>query len=294
MVLLGSTFWGLSGTAAQVLFHADHFQPAVLVSIRMIFSGLILVLWGMRRTSSATRDLARNKALWPRLLLFSIVGLLGVQFTYLKAIATGNAASATLLQYLGPSMIVAYVTFHERQRPNRAQSTAMLLSLLGTLLLVTGGHFQRLEVPLPAVIWGILSAVGLAFYTLQPLSMIHRYDAVAVVGWGMLVGGIASLAIGPVWRLPWGHWSVQAVLLTAFVVLLGTLAAFSLYLVSLHFLTPSESGLLATAEPVSAVLAAMLFLHVRLDGVALIGAVCIIAAVVRLSLSSSKSPPARS
>lgn len=286
MVLIGATLWGLSGTASQVLFHTDHFRAAWLVSIRMLVSGSVLIAWGLLHKNSTTRALMRHKSSWPRLLAFAVFGLLGVQYTYFKAIADGNAASATLLQYLGPPMIIGYLALSTRRLPKPSALAALSLAVAGTFLLATGGHLHRLEVPTPALAWGLASALCLTFYTLQPLPLIRRYDALAVVGGGMLIGGTVSLALGPVWTLPLGHWSPSAWVLTAFVVVLGTLAAFSFYLASLHYLTPAETGLLATAEPVAAVLAAMLFLHVRLDLFGIVGALCIVFAVVALSRTS--------
>lgn len=283
MVLIAATLWGLSGTAAQVLFQHDHFTTAWLVSVRMLFSGVVLVVWRIFRQPTKTQALLTTPQLWPRLILFAVVGLFGVQFTYFKAIAQGTAASATLLQYLGPPMIVAYLAISTRRFPGRTATVAIILAFGGTMLLVTGGHFNRLQVPIMAVVWGILSALALVFYTLQPLFLIHRYGAIALVGWGMLVGGIASLAFEPIWRLPPTLFTPSAFLLTFFVVVPGTLAAFTLYLASLSYLKPSETGLLATAEPVSAVTASMLFLHVHLDLGQIIGAACIVLAIIWLS-----------
>lgn len=283
MVLFSAICWGLSGTASQVLFQSNHFPVPFLVAVRMLASGIVLVGWGILRKESYTRDLIRDRRSWWPLIVFGVIGLLGVQFSYFKAIADGNAASATLLQYLGPPMILLYSALSTRRNPSRLAWIAMILALLGTLLLVTGGHFQRLDVPTNALLWGLTSAITLAFYTLYPSTLVRRFDAIAVVGVGMLLGGAVALFIGPVWVLPAGHWNGVALGLIAFVVLLGTLAAFSLYLASLQYLSAAESGLLATAEPVAAVAVSMLFLHVRLNGPALFGASLIILAIIHLS-----------
>lgn len=291
MVLFAATCWGLSGTASQILFQDNHLQVAWLVAIRMLISGIVLVVWGMLRNNPASRTLIMTPKHWPRLAVYAVAGLVSAQFTYLKAIADGNAASATLLLYLAPPAIVAYSALRARAWPSRASLAAMSLAVLGTVLLVTGGDMQQLAVPLPAVVWGLLSALGLVFNTLFPVPLVQRYDALAVVGWGMLIGGVSLIAIGPTWRLSLAHWTVSGFVLIAFVVLLGTLAAFSLYLSSLRYLTPSETGLFATAEPVAAVLASMMFLHVHLDHTALMGALSILAAIIWLTRTPNSLPP---
>lgn len=285
MVLLSALFWGLSATASQQLFQQNHFQPGWLLSIRMLFAGTVLVLWGLGHRDPAFRTLLHARKQWIPLLLFATIGLLGVQYSYFKAIADGNAASGTLLQYLGPSLIIVYLAFSQRRLPNRLTTVAMLLALSGTWLLVSGGHFHTLVITTPALIWGLISALCLAFYTLYPITLIRQFNTVAVVGWGMLIGGIISSIIWPVWQNPHGQWSSSAILLIGFVVLFGTLMAFFLYLTSLHYLTPSETGLLATVEPISAVAASMIFLRVHLDSPSLWGAGLIITAVVLLTRS---------
>lgn len=283
MVLTGATLWGLSGTAAQVLFHHDHIPVGWLVSVRMLVSGAVLSIWSALQTPSQTARLFKDRGAWIEILAFAVLGLVGVQLTYFHAIADGNAASATLLQYLGPPMIVGLVAINDRRSPGGPSLAAMGLSVAGTLLLVTGGHLYRLAVPPRAMVWGILSAIALAFYTLEPLRLIRRYGATIILGWGMLLGGLAASILSPAWIIPPQLNTGDAVLLTAFVVLFGTLAAFTLYLASLHSLTPSETSLMATAEPVAAVTASMLFLHVHLDPYQIVGAAAIVLAIIRLS-----------
>ncbi|WP_249650921.1 EamA family transporter, partial [Lysinibacillus sp. D4A3_S15] len=49
--------------------------------------------------------------LWGRqLIVFGIVGMLGVQFAFVAAIHESNAVLATLLQFLAPIFVVAYVS----------------------------------------------------------------------------------------------------------------------------------------------------------------------------------------
>lgn len=286
MVLAAAVFWGLSGTAAQVLFQGEGFRPEWLVTVRMGLSGMILVLG---TAVFAGPRAALGPLVHPvdalRLTLFGIFGMLGVQYSYFASVAEGNAATATLLQYLAPAMIVLYAAARSRRMPGLRQIAAVGLALAGTFLLVTGGQIQALTVPWTSVVWGLASAVTLAFYTVYPGRLLRRYGAPATVGWAMVVGAAVpalggALQPGPAvpgetWWIAWG--------LTAFVVFFGTLVSFLFYLTSLRFLTPAETSLLASAEPVSAVVSAALFLHVNLGMTGAAGAACILAAVVLLA-----------
>lgn len=285
MVISAATLWGLSGTASQILFQYDHFAVAWLVTIRMLVSGIVLLTWGMIRRQKAVLRVIQNPRLWASLILFSVVGLFGVQYTYMKAIATGNAASGTLLQYLGPSLIVIYLALLGRQKVTKKAWGLVMATLLGTALLVTGGHLDNLALSEPAILWGVMSALCLAFYTLFPVKLIQRYDSSALVGWAMFFGGLASLANGPVWTHPLGPWSFSTLLLIAFVVIGGTLIAFTLYLSSLSTLSPKETGLLATAEPLAAVAASLLIFHIRFDRASLFGALLVLISIMILSVT---------
>jgi drug/metabolite transporter (DMT)-like permease len=71
------------------------------------------------------------------------------------------------------------------------------------------------------LVWGILSALALAFYTIQPVGLLRSFSPAAITGWGMLVGGIV-LSIG---TQPWsfsGTWDGETWLAFAYIVLFGT------------------------------------------------------------------------
>jgi len=284
MVLAGAILWGVSGTAAQVLFQRFHFHPAWLVSIRMTVAGVLLLAVSAIRFGpkpvltvwSVPRDAVG-------LILFGTIGLLLVQYSYLVSIATGNAATATLLQYLGPVFITAYLAVRQRQAPNRWELTAVILALLGTFLLVTDGQWKALSVSSACVVWGLISAVSLAFYTLYPKKLLGKYPPSTVVGWGMLIGGFTmSMKYWP-WAFT-GASSVSSWLLTVFVVLFGTLLAFYLYLTSLRYLTPTQTSILACAEPLAASVVAIVVLRVPMGVFGILGGMCILSTVVILAL----------
>lgn len=284
-VLVAAVLWGLSGTASQELFQHDGVGTAWLVAVRMTVSGILLLgVVIARRGVTATTAVWRSWRSARRMLVFSIVGLMGVQYAYLAAIAHSNAATATLLQYLGPVVIVLYLTVANRRWPTGGEQIAVVLAIAGTYLLVTNGHWGGLEVSLPGLLWGLGSAFALAFYTLHPKSLLQRYGSATVVGWALTIGGFIMCVYARVWDVQSRVWTSNSALwLITFVTLGGTLLAFYLYLASLRWLTAAQTSLFACAEPLSAAIAAMLLLHVHMGAASLVGALCILTTILVLA-----------
>jgi len=298
MVLIGSSLWGVSGTASQKIFEGYHISPGWLVDVRMGVSGIVLLaIVGFNRLIGRARrrefrSAAPLFAVWknPRdaihLVLFAILGLYLVQFSYLTSIQRGNAAMATFLQYLGPAFVLIYATWRAKRLPTRWENLALALAVVGTLLLVTNGSWGKIVVPADAVVWGLISAITLALYTVSPVRLIHKYGSAAIVGWAMLIGAIVSCIQTPPWRVPAASIRMNSLLLIGFVVLLGTLLAFYLYLASTNYITPTETSLIACMEPLSAALASVLWLHTRLGVATVIGGLCILGTVIVLARKS--------
>jgi drug/metabolite transporter (DMT)-like permease len=289
MVITGATLWGLSGTAAQVLFQEKQISAEWLVVVRMMIAGSALLLFAACKRMAIFSIWADVKNI-VSLLLFGFVGMLGVQYTYFASIATGNAATATLLQYLAPVYIVLYVMAFQKHRPTKEVVFAIVSALFGTFLLITNGSTGELKVPLISVFWGILSGVALAFYTLSSAQMLKKWHSIIVVGWGMVIGGGGMCFAFPPFPLPSVHWDVETWLLILFVVVFGTLFAFLLFVESIRYLSPTESSLLSSVEPLSAVVASIAFLHVPFGLFQAIGAVCIIMTVLLLSQKKERQP----
>lgn len=283
MVMISAVIWGLSGNAAQILFQFYKFNPGWLITVRMGFSGLLLltvVTFGLGFSSVV--------AIWKKpkdvfhLFLFSIFGMLGVQYSYFASIQLGNAVTATLLQYLGPVFITIYFILRFRKIPTIWEFFAVVLAITGIFLLVTNGNWHGLSVSTGAVIWGLISAFSLAFYTTFPQKLIGDYGSATIIGWAMLIGSIGLWFWTPPWHVK-GHSTMEAWILVFFIVLFGTAVTFYLYLASLNYITPLETGLLACVEPLSATIVATVFINVRIGPTAMVGGAFILITVIILA-----------
>lgn len=99
----------------------------------------------------------------------------------------------------------------------------------------------------------------------------------------MLIGGIALSFINSPFNCS-GNWSFKSISAVAFVVIFGTLIAFSCYLESLKYIEPYEASILGCVEPLSAALLSIMFLNVKFSGIQWLGSLLIIATVSVLSV----------
>ncbi|MCY7879313.1 DMT family transporter, partial [Bacillus spizizenii] len=251
---------------------------------RLLLSGLLLLMiLSAGKNRRAVWEIWKDKKSAIQLIVFGIAGMLGVQYTFLASIGTGNAAVATLLQYLAPVMIVLFMLVTRKNSFQLADICALVLALGGTFLLLTNGSINNLTVSPLSVIWGLLSAAALAFYTLYSSPLLKKWGSALVIGWGMLIGGIGMSFIHPPWDVDVQGWTISENVSVGFIVIFGTLLGFYMYLTSLKYLFPQEASMLGCTEPVAAVASSILWLGVSFGLYQAAGTACILAMIFVLS-----------
>lgn len=287
MALLAAVFWGISGTCAQYLFEEKGLEPGWLVSWRLLIAGSILILYALLQKDSDAIRIWKNPKDFTALLLFSILGMVAVQFTYFYSINLSNAATATVLQYIGPLFVVAFYAIKNRRWPVLVEYASLVLALGGTFLLVTHGSFEKLVISEAALFWGLLSAFTLAFYTIQPVQLLRKYSAATVTGWGMFIGGIVISFFTNPWHIQ-GTWDLGTWLAFGYIIVFGSLIAFYIFLRSVTIIGAPTASLLCCVEPLAAAGVAVLWLDVPFGGIDWIGTFCILITIVLLTLGTKK------
>ena len=286
-ILLAATLWGLSGTAAQVLFHDTHLSTLWVLAVRTEFGGGLLLLYLITtKGSNELLKIVRQPRALIGVVLYGVAALGGVQLTYFLAIAHGNAVSATLLQYGSPVILFTWslisIKFRMSRRNLLEASATLLLVLIGILAVLTNGSFSALAIPIPGVVWGLISAVVAALYMKAPTRLLKDYDSAYIVAIGLTSAGVV---LSPFWFLsvPAHTPTLSMIGLLAFIVIAGTSISFSLFINSLKNLPPFEASVISCAEPVAAGAANVLFLGFPLHLVTVVGGALTMTSVVFMS-----------
>ena len=274
MAIIGASFWGGSGAAAQYLFANTSMTAIWLVTVRLLFGGGIMLLIGLARHRDQIKAILSNKRDIAILVIFACLGTFNSQLTYMLAVQASNASTATVIQYLSPVLIILWLAFRNREWPRRIDVISIIFALVGTFLLVTGGRLDALTITPNALMWGSSAALAASIYTLAPRSLLARYDTITVCGMAMFLGG---LCISPnLFLTPVPHFTGLEWLDLIYIVVFGTMMAYTFFLGSVKYISPALTGMLSALEPLVATFLTVTLLGTKLTSITLLGSFLII------------------
>lgn len=287
MTLTGGTLWGVSGVCGQFLFQNKDVTASWLVPVRLMMAGIFMLcfyIWKDKKKAFAIWQKKENR--WG-ILIYGLAGMMLCQYSYFQTIEWSNAGTATVIQYLGPALIVVWVCLQTRRLPERKEIIGVLLALLGIFLIATHGNPTSLALSGRALLMGLISAVSVVIYTVQPEKLQKQFPTPLILAWGMLIGGCVLTVL----FRPW-HQTVivdaQMVTTLLVVILLGTMASFSLYMTGVKLIGSVKASLYSCVEPVASMVLTAVWMKVQFTLPDIIGTVCIILTIIILALPSGK------
>lgn len=281
--LIGAISWGLSGACGQYLMNDSGVSPIYLTALRMVIAGLVLTLFACLKQPKQFREVVKSPKIMGRMLFFGIFGLMLCQLTYLFAIHSSNAGTATVLQYTCPILIVIYVSLKEKTVPTIMEFVAIVFALVGTFVITTHGNPFNLSLSPSGLFWGIISAFAYALYTLLPGKLIRQWGSLIVTGLGLLSGGILFYFGTASWQYTI-QWQPYTFIAFIGIIGIGTIFAYSLYLEGVSLIGPVQGSLLASAEPISSVFFSIILLGEIFQGIDIVGIVLILIAVYLITM----------
>lgn len=282
ITLIAGIAWGLSGVSGQYLIGRG-MSVQVITSMRLMVSGLVLL--GLCAVTARRNLLAllKNGRAVLAVSLFALFGLALNQLAYLQAIAYTNAATATVLQYLCPILVLAYTCLKDRQRPTGVEVISIVLAIVGTFFIATHGQLTELAITPLGLVWGLFSALTYALYIILPAQVIDQYGSLSVIGLGMLMGGLMVTLGLQTWQEPLQLDSGSMFGLVG-IVGVGTIFAYTVFLKGVTMVGPVNASLLASIEPVASIIFAVWLVNEVFTSMDLVGMFCILLAVLLISL----------
>lgn len=279
-MLSAAVCWSTIGVAYRLVLDEYDVEPVTIVTLRATTAAIVLCGFMLRRRSRlvAFSALFDRRSLLPTLAI-GLLSTTGFYVALIFAFEDAGVAVGTVLLYLAPSLVALGAWLFFRETLSRRQLLALGLALAGVIG-VSGLLSGAGQVTLSGLALGLLSAAGYASYSLFGHLLLGRATSGAVV--------TASLGIGAV-----GLWAVK--LLTSglalpepaalfwIVVATGfgtTLIPMVLYTRGLSVIGPSRAILIATLEPVLAVVWAFVILGEALSAPQQVGGALVVLSIV--------------
>lgn len=213
--------------------------------------------------------------------LLAAAGLGGVGLFYVCLVWSmklNPVAVASVLLYTAPAYLAVADHLAGRRRLDGRRLLLLAAVLAGVYLVGGGGGAVR---PL-GVAAGLASGAAYALYTALTARAAARTGVTATLLWALGLGSavLVPLALGDPWPAPARNPSALALLVAGGIGL--TLVPYALYTWALRCLAPADAGSVAALEPVFTAAWGYALLGERLSPPQVLGAACVLAAVLGL------------
>lgn len=285
LTIAGGILWGISGVCGQFLFQSKDVTASWLVPLRLVTAGFLLLCYYLIRDKGKAFDIWKTKRNRIDIIIYGLAGMMLCQYSYFQTIEWSNAGTATVIQYLGPALIVVWVCLQTKRLPEKKEVLGVILAVTGIFLIATHGNPTTLALSQKALIMGLISAVSVVIYTVKPARMQAEFDTPLILAWGMLIGGTAlTIAFRP-----WNNkviFDCETFTALTFIILFGTMAGFSMYMTGVKMIGSVKASLYSCVEPVASMVLTAVWMKVSFTTPDLIGTVFVIATIIILALPS--------
>ena len=286
--LLSGLIWGICGILGEYFFSHYQVSSGWITSMRLLVAGSFVIILSSLKLRSQLFDIWRNRNNYLPFLAYAILGIFSVQFFFYLCVEYSNATTATILQFISPVFILLYNRIIYKKKASKKAIFYVLTAMLGVFLMATKGDFSKLSITSLALLTGLLSALGVMFNVILPQRFAKKYGFVPTVGWGMIIAGLFSNFLYPVYKISFQVDAIS-ICICLTIAFLGTAFAFFLSMKAVSLVSPLVVSVVSASEPLSSAILSVLFLGMVLDGFLVLAMILIIVPMVFLSIEESKS-----
>ena len=288
--LLVTFLWATSWVLIKIGLDDLDLAPLSFAGLRYALAAAILLPFGiraMRSVRGAGTDRPPDRRLWGRVAVYGLLFVAVAQGAQFAALAVLPATAVSLVLSSIPIAVALMALAVRAEPPTATQVAGIALLTIGAVL-----YFGLFEVRPDAGIGFFASAVCVVAAAVS--SHLGRHlarDAIGRLGGpvgltaaSMAIGAAVLLGVG-VWVEGWPRLDAQAWLIVAWLAIVNTAFAFTLWNHTLRTLTAVESSVVNNTMTIQIAILAVLFLGERLAPLQVVGLVFAAtgAAVVQLA-----------
>jgi drug/metabolite transporter (DMT)-like permease len=284
--------WGSTFLAIRIGVH--EVPPFLLAAMRFSIAGLVLCAWSVARGERSPKGRE-----WSSLLLLAVLIFVidyGLVFWAERRVPSG--VTAVMLATIPAFMALSEIIFLRTQRLTFRLAVALLIGFGGVAVLTTRGlslggapidRAGALALIIASISWSISSVLTRKLPL--PQSKVMSSGSQMLAGGALLV--LAAAALGEFRDFHPSQASRAAWLALAYLIVAGSIVAFTCYVWLIHHESPTKVGTYAYVNPVVAVLVGYFFGGEALGRRTILGALFILTSVVVITTTRAKKPAAQ-
>lgn len=267
ITIAGAVCWGLIGLFIAPLY-ARGFTAWDVVAIRSIFSFAILIVM----MAVFYRDQLRTRIIDH--VFFAGAGIFSIalfNYFYFEVFSRSSLSLAVTLLYTGPLFVTILSRIVYKEPLTVRKGWALVLAITGCAFVVGLLPFGQGSIALNTLIMGILSGFCYALYSIFSKTVTKRYSALTITTYIFFYSSIFMVLTSDIISKTSQFQYVDVWISALLLALVSTVAAFLLYTSGLKHLEASKASILATIEPIVAVITGVIFLGEHLQGWQVVG-----------------------
>ena len=283
-LLIGSSIlFGLNASTSKVLVHAGGISPEIMVIYRSAASA---VLAGLAVLLGNRKAFAVNRREWPALLVFGVVGIGVMQWSYTNAVSRLPVGISLLFEYTAAIWVPLIAWLVLKQRASNRLWIGAGVAVAG-LLVVSQIWASKLD-PV-GVFFGFLTAAAVSFYFLIAEHTQSSRDTMSTLFYTMTISttfwlivshpspsAIPNLTNSITLGGNLGNLTVPTWALLLWLGVFGSFIPMLMGYWSLRHISATAAGIGSTSEVIAAFVFGWLWLQEGLSGIQLIGAVFVL------------------
>ena len=279
LLVVTALFWGANIVAVKQI--VSELPPVAAVGMRFFWVSLVLTAWVLFREGKKAWPQGRQ---WIGLFLLGVTGIYGNNVLVFKGVALTTASNASLLMATSPVLTTIFAWLFWKERLRLLQWIGVLLSFLGSRLVITRGSWDVLTSM--SLHQGDLLIFGGAFfwtlYTLLGKRVMGSggLSALATTAWSSCIGTVFLLGMtywegyrGALDLTAWGWVSM------VYMVFCSGILAFSFWNYGVQQIGPQRAAIFSNIIPLAGVFSAWLLLNEEILLSHGLGALCILCGV---------------
>lgn len=282
LALVAGTLWGMIGYFVREL-QSQGLDSMQIVAIRMVISAVLFSAFAL--IFNRKLFVIKLKDLW----CFLGSGVLSVavfSFCYFKCIQYSFLSMASILLYTAPIFVMMFSVFLFKEKLDSIKVVSLVLAFSGCLL-VTGVITNSSEINVVAIVFGIMSGVCYALYSIfSKLALERSYSPLTITLYTFIFSAVASVLVidtKPV--MTYMTKNTENLLFCIVFALLSSVLPYLTYTLSLKYIKPATASIVASIEPVVATITgAFVFSEQVQFPFGYIGIALVIASIVLINL----------